>query len=762
MTGEASPESDASQAKWPQSTGQTTGDSDVESAISNDSGLGFRSKESDSNSRAQPVSKTDDEDFQDLQLDVDVQELRANFHQEAEAISRILGNIQVTGQASVPWKISQQLRRYSKSIVAMFGDDTKDLNPLFETHSTELKLLVQIHAELEALEGQKVQLREQINNNEEAHAAALIQLKSASASELDYIREEKNAEILALHQEKEASKVRFESSICDLTSKLKSKDHQLHAASIAQRELKGEMTNMEEENMRLSQELGLMGQALQQSGDALKASTKKEEQYEKERSIARSQIHQYQSRMLQFQSEQQQATLNQAGKMNKVVGVQEQYSPQKSQDTVELSKEVERPQAELEAINVVIPEAILKTEALRKLRRELENMNDTEAEAAEFIINGKEALNMMVKEEESIELVEANKRLNNELSNLKQAHKELGNEKEVLKEETKKLQGLLTRAENDKDILLYQFQELKTSKTVVFNALSEAQSDMSGYQNQIAELLTDLEKLKNDHEAEINAYSNYNADLEKHCQIIRVQMEARLENQVLLFEDIFESVDKRGSFLPLCRDLMITSAKDILQPFLNFGTFYGERKTDVRASDAVDKNLEQAVFPEKLAVIRAKLLDHVRQDNKSTEEIEQLRKDHSTAKTERNAAIEQLWNHRQKVDTLGEEVKNLSRENAELKERVEVLRMQNENGSEAFQLLKEGESLLEETLKSVKEQSEKATLAQKRAFLAEQKVEEGEKKYKKFHDRMEREYVDLLRRTTDAGPPSGELFRASF
>jgi hypothetical protein len=99
---------------WLQSAEQMTGDSDVESVISNDSGLG------------NPETQLN-EDFTDLQLDADLQSVRNDIQTEAESIIRTLDDIHLGDETAVPRDISVQLRKHARAIVYIFGDDVVGL-----------------------------------------------------------------------------------------------------------------------------------------------------------------------------------------------------------------------------------------------------------------------------------------------------------------------------------------------------------------------------------------------------------------------------------------------------------------------------------------------------------------------------------------------------------------------------------------------------------------------------------------------------------
>jgi len=91
---------------WLQSAARTTGESDVESVISNISSLGEL-----------------DESFTDLQLDADLQTIRCDIQTKTEGLLRILDDIHLGDEKSVPRETSVELRKRARAIVSIFGDE---------------------------------------------------------------------------------------------------------------------------------------------------------------------------------------------------------------------------------------------------------------------------------------------------------------------------------------------------------------------------------------------------------------------------------------------------------------------------------------------------------------------------------------------------------------------------------------------------------------------------------------------------------------
>lgn len=119
-----------------QSVEQTTVDSDVESVVSSESGLGNPETESEEK----------DDNFTDLQLDADLQSVRADVQTEAESILRILDGIHLTHETGVPREISSQLREHSRTIASFFGDDIPFLKRKLKDRDEEMQKLIRKHA----------------------------------------------------------------------------------------------------------------------------------------------------------------------------------------------------------------------------------------------------------------------------------------------------------------------------------------------------------------------------------------------------------------------------------------------------------------------------------------------------------------------------------------------------------------------------------------------------------------------------------------
>jgi len=124
------------ETSWLQSARQTTGDSDVESVISNESGLG---------NLETPSKEEKGEDFTDLQLDADIQSIRSDIQTEAETILRILDDIYLTDETALPSKISTRLRKHARKIALFFGDDVVSLKRKIKSQDEEVQKLIRKH-----------------------------------------------------------------------------------------------------------------------------------------------------------------------------------------------------------------------------------------------------------------------------------------------------------------------------------------------------------------------------------------------------------------------------------------------------------------------------------------------------------------------------------------------------------------------------------------------------------------------------------------
>jgi hypothetical protein len=100
---------DLLETKWLQSAEQTTGESDVESVLSIDSGLGSLE------SRAH-------EDFTDLQAAATLQSASIEFQTQVKIIHQILDDIHLGDDVAVPRDTRVRLREHARVIAYIFGD----------------------------------------------------------------------------------------------------------------------------------------------------------------------------------------------------------------------------------------------------------------------------------------------------------------------------------------------------------------------------------------------------------------------------------------------------------------------------------------------------------------------------------------------------------------------------------------------------------------------------------------------------------------
>lgn len=125
--------SDSTEKMWLEGAEQTTGGSDADSVISNDSGLGNQETQTS-------------EHFTDLQLDADLQSVRTEIQIEVEALLQTLDNIQLNDETVVPREISVQLRRHSRSIASIFGDNVVSMKSTIKHQNQELQKMAEEHA----------------------------------------------------------------------------------------------------------------------------------------------------------------------------------------------------------------------------------------------------------------------------------------------------------------------------------------------------------------------------------------------------------------------------------------------------------------------------------------------------------------------------------------------------------------------------------------------------------------------------------------
>jgi hypothetical protein len=100
---------DLLETKWLRSAEQTTGESDVESVLSIDSGLGTLEAQAH-------------EDFTDLQADANLQSASIEFQNQVKTIHQILADIHLEDETAVPRDIRVRIREHARVIAYIFGD----------------------------------------------------------------------------------------------------------------------------------------------------------------------------------------------------------------------------------------------------------------------------------------------------------------------------------------------------------------------------------------------------------------------------------------------------------------------------------------------------------------------------------------------------------------------------------------------------------------------------------------------------------------
>jgi hypothetical protein len=179
---------------WLQSAQQTIGDSDVESVISNDSGLGNPETQSD-------------EQFTDLKLDADLQSVRTDIQTEAEALLRTLDDINLNDETAVSRETSVQLRKHSRAIASIFGDDVVILKRIIKDQDEELGKLTRTHAAECA--------RTNTATNE-----TIFKVDQEKTEEIKILKQRHNSEVQKLCSQYEDSKKRHKKEIVLLEQKV--------------------------------------------------------------------------------------------------------------------------------------------------------------------------------------------------------------------------------------------------------------------------------------------------------------------------------------------------------------------------------------------------------------------------------------------------------------------------------------------------------------------------------------------------------------
>jgi hypothetical protein len=114
--------------KWPQDASVATGDSDVESVVSNNSGLNSEFEKDTPKLDPSSLKSTDEgdqlnPDFEDITADAEIQNSASQLQSHSEQILQILNDIPIPGDVDTHKVISQQIQTHSRSIAAMFGDN---------------------------------------------------------------------------------------------------------------------------------------------------------------------------------------------------------------------------------------------------------------------------------------------------------------------------------------------------------------------------------------------------------------------------------------------------------------------------------------------------------------------------------------------------------------------------------------------------------------------------------------------------------------
>ncbi|PMD35504.1 hypothetical protein L207DRAFT_637863 [Hyaloscypha variabilis F] len=155
---------------WLQSALQTTGESDVESVISNDSSLG-------------ELETRASESFTDLKLDADLQAIRNDIQTETDGLFRILDDIHLGNETTVPRGTSVELRKRARAIVSIFGDNVSSLKCTIKAQREEMgRLAAELIASGETICHLKYQKSEEIK---------ILKLGRQSAIQKPNIKQEK-------------------------------------------------------------------------------------------------------------------------------------------------------------------------------------------------------------------------------------------------------------------------------------------------------------------------------------------------------------------------------------------------------------------------------------------------------------------------------------------------------------------------------------------------------------------------------------------
>lgn len=124
---------DLLETKWLKSAEQTTGESDVESVLSIDSGLGS-------------LKSHAHEEFTDLQADANLQSASTEFQTQVKTIHQILDDIHLGDGTAVPRDTRVRLREHARVIAYIFGDDVAELRRRIKDQKIEREKIIQKHA----------------------------------------------------------------------------------------------------------------------------------------------------------------------------------------------------------------------------------------------------------------------------------------------------------------------------------------------------------------------------------------------------------------------------------------------------------------------------------------------------------------------------------------------------------------------------------------------------------------------------------------
>lgn len=193
---------DSGASQWLKQSSMTTGESDVESVESINSGLGDAAQETRDRSHSM-----EDEEFLDLSSEKDLQTKVERLWEQVRSIQAILDQAQVSDNPAVNQEIFSQIQTHALEIAGIFGDDFRELNKLtkkLESEVSDLKStnrsqrqqrdklaadLARAHGAVMEFNRNASELRQQISKARDKTTDVEYELENAKIERLETIKQ---------------------------------------------------------------------------------------------------------------------------------------------------------------------------------------------------------------------------------------------------------------------------------------------------------------------------------------------------------------------------------------------------------------------------------------------------------------------------------------------------------------------------------------------------------------------------------------------